>query len=252
MTSDLIEEAAALLRQARHPVALTGAGISTPSGIPDFRSPAAGLWERYSPEMVASLTGFKRDPEAFWAWLRPLLRRACTAEPNAAHRAVARLEQEGRLQALITQNIDGLHERAGSQKVLALHGQLSSGHCIRCRWPASADHWFDAMLAEPGVPRCSHCGGALKPDIVLFGEFLPQDVLRAAQREAEHCDLMLVAGSSLTVTPASLLPQWAVSRGAHLLIFNREPTPLDSEADVVIRMDIAEALPALTEACLEP
>lgn len=249
MNNALIERAGALLSSARHAVALTGAGISTPSGIPDFRSAASGLWRQADPMVVASLAGFRRSPAAFYDWLRPLAGQVARAEPNPAHRALAALERAGRLQAVITQNIDGLQQRAGSRRVLELHGHLRTATCLQCRRQTATEGLLDAFLASGEVPHCVHCGGVLKPDVVLFGEFLPLDVLQAAEAEAAACDLVLVVGSSLTVAPASLLPEVAVERGARLVIVNRERTDLDGRADVVLHEDVAEALPALAAAC---
>ena len=234
---------------AQHTVALTGAGISTPSGIPDFRSPGDGLWQQADPEVVASLAGFRRNPRAFGAWLRPLVQRIVSAESNAAHCALAALEKAGLVRTIITQNIDGLHQRAGSQRVLELHGHLREASCLRCGYQTSADGLIETFLSSGEPPGCPRCGGALKPAVVLFGEMLPTDVLHEAQEEATTCDLMLVAGSSLSVAPASLLPQWAVDHGSRLIIINQAPTSLDPLAEVVLWDDLAEVLPAVAAAC---
>jgi len=249
LDTDLVERAAALLWSARRGVALTGAGISTPSGIPDFRSPSSGLWERVDPMVVASLQGFRRNPQAFYDWLRPLARQMLEAHPNPAHRALARLEQAGRLRTVITQNIDGLHQRAGSRRVLELHGHVRTATCTRCGRKVPAQPLIGELLTSLEIPRCRQCGGALKPDVVLYGEMLPSDVLEEAEKEAEECDVMLVVGSSLTVAPASLLPEIALGHGARLLIVNRETTDLDRRAEVVLHEDVAEALPAIAQAC---
>lgn len=249
MNEQRVERAAALLRSARRAVALTGAGISTPSGIPDFRSPASGLWEQADPMVVASIQGFRRNPQAFYDWLRPLVRQMLEAAPNPAHRALAGLEQNGLLRAVITQNIDGLHQRAGSRRVLELHGHVRTATCVRCGSKVPAGPLIGQLVTSREVPRCGRCGGALKPDVVLFGEMLPGDVLEEAEKEAEACDVMLVAGSSLTVAPASLLPEMALGHGARLVIVNRDPTDLDRAAEVVLHEDVAEALPAIARAC---
>ena len=244
-----MERAAALVAAAQHGVILSGAGISTPSGIPDFRSPASGLWRRSEPEAVASLDSFCRNPQAFYTWLRPLLLKIAQASPNPAHQAVARLESQGRVQAVITQNIDGLHQQAGSRRVLELHGRLRQATCLHCGRHTPTEGLIDAFLATGSVPACPHCRGLLKPDVVLYGEQLPADVLQEAEAQAQACDLMLVAGSSLSVVPASLLPRWATSHGARLIIVNRTPTGLDARADVVLRDDLALVLPAIAQAC---
>lgn len=242
-----LARAAELLRGARCAVALSGAGISTPSGIPDFRSPGAGLWEHADPFIVASLSGFRRRPQAFYDWVRPLARRIVQAQPNPAHRALAQLEAAGRLRAIVTQNIDGLHQRAGSQCVHEVHGHLRTATCLRCRRQVPAGGLLAALLAEGGAMPGRTCGGTLKPDVVLFGELLPADVWAAAEAVVDRCDVLLAVGSSLEVAPVSGLPLRAVGHGARLIIVNREPTALDDLADVVIRGDVAAVLPALVE-----
>ncbi len=241
-----VAEAAALLAGARHAIALTGAGISTPSGIPDFRSSSSGLWEKVDPFEVASIWAFKVNPRAFYDWIRPLARQAAHAKPNPAHHALARLEAEGLLKAVITQNIDGLHQRAGSREVLELHGHPREAICLRCHKVVSTGRLIQDLLAGDDLPLCA-CGGVLKLKVVLYGEALPEDVLNDAQREIEACDLLLVAGSSLEVTPASRLPEAAVRQGARLIIVNFQPTPCDGIADVVIHQDVAEVLPRIAD-----
>jgi NAD-dependent deacetylase len=238
--------AVALLRDARCVVALSGAGISTPSGIPDFRSPGSGLWESADPFVVASLSGFRRRPQAFYDWVRPLARQVLRAQPNPAHRALARLEAAGRLHAIVTQNIDGLHQRAGSRCVHEVHGHLRTATCLRCRRQVPTDGLIEALMGDAVPPSCD-CGGALKPDVVLFGELLPVDVWTAAEAAVDACDVLLVVGSSLEVAPVSELPLRAVGHGTRVIIVNREPTELDTLADAVIRGDVAEVLPALVE-----
>jgi len=244
-----VDQAARLVVAARRVVVLTGAGISTPSGIPDFRSPREGLWQQADPEEVASLEAFRCSPQAFCAWLRPLLAQIVPARPNPAHEALAALERAGRVRTIITQNIDGLHQKAGSQRVLELHGHLRQATCLRCHHQTPTAGLLERFLDTGEVPRCPRCDGVLKPDIVLYGELLPPDVLREAEEEAMDCDLMWVVGSSLSVAPASLLPQWAIDHGARLLIVNRAATPLDGQAEVVIRADVAQVLPDIARAC---
>ncbi|MBE9509069.1 MAG: Sir2 family NAD-dependent protein deacetylase, partial [Chloroflexi bacterium] len=212
-TGDGVARAAALLRDARHAVALTGAGSSTPSGIPDFRSPGTGLWEHADPMVVASIHHFRRHPEEFYAWMRPLVATLLAAEPNPSHLALAELEAGGWLKAVITQNIDDLHQRAGSQEVLELHGHLREATCISCYRVLPTEKLLDDFLSTGEVPRCPVCDGVMKPNVVLFGEQLPVDVLNAAVAHARQADLMLVAGSSLEVTPASRLPLLVHERG---------------------------------------
>ena len=245
-----LQRAADLLRAARRPVALTGAGISTPSGIPDFRSQGSGLWERYDPMKVASLIAFRYDPEAFLGWIRPLAERIVQAEPNAAHLALARLEAAGRMTGVVTQNIDDLHRRAGSRCVYEIHGHLRTATCGSCYRQVKTDGLLAEFAQTGNPPRCRVCGGFLKPDVVLFGEQLPEQVIRQAERLLASSDLLLVAGSSLEVTPAALLPQRALEAGARLIIVNQEPTYLDVRADVVFHENVINILPPLADEVL--
>jgi NAD-dependent deacetylase len=241
-----IEKAADLVAGARYAVALTGAGISTPSGIPDFRSPGSGLWEKVNPMVVASIFAFRLQPQAFYNWLHPMADLFLNAQPNPAHRALADLENMGLLKAVITQNVDNLHQKAGSTKVYELHGHLREATCIRCHKIVPARSLIEKFIADAQVPRCE-CGGVMKPKVVLFGEQLPLDVLMAAQREAEACDLMLVAGSYLEVAPASGIPLLAKRRGARIITINYQLTYLEPSADVVIHEDVAVVLPKIVE-----
>lgn len=245
----LIDQAARLLRRSRYAIALTGAGISTPSGIPDFRSPDTGLWESVDPMKVASIYTFRRHPESFFEWIRPLTRLLLKAEPNPAHRALARLEAQDILRAVITQNVDGLHQRAGSSEVLEIHGHMRSATCMDCYRSEPTEDLVEALLSSEDVPRCPECGGVLKPDVVLFGEQLPIQVVNAAVAHVESADLMLVAGSFLEVTPVSRLPMKIHRRGGRLIVVNLSPTHADSVADVVIRGDVADVLPKIAAAC---
>jgi NAD-dependent deacetylase len=244
---DGLLEAISILKSAGRVVALTGAGVSTPSGIPDFRSPGSGLWERDDPAVVASLSSFRRDPQPFFDWIRPLVQKAEAARPNPAHECLVALETASRLDWVVTQNIDGLHSRAGSRRVLEIHGSLETATCQRCG--ARADGLAALARVEPPVPRCE-CGGVLKPDIVFFEEALPRGVFETARRAAVACDLMIVAGSSLEVMPVGYLPIIAVETGARLVIVNRDPTALDAEADVLLRGDVVDLLPQLASAAL--
>ncbi len=241
----LIQKAIDLLRQSRHAVALTGAGISTPSGIPDFRSPGSGVWENVNPMEVASIYAFRRQPEAFYQWLRPLTDLMVTAQPNPAHHALAQLETYGPLKSIITQNIDGLHTKAGSRTVYEVHGHLRQATCLQCHHQYDARPYLRAYATDGELPICPDCSGALKPDVVLFGEMLPAQEMRAAQGEVATCDVMLVVGSSLEVTPVADLPQLSRGTGARLIIVNFTDTYADAWADVVIQADVAEILPRL-------
>jgi NAD-dependent deacetylase len=242
-----IRQAAELLRRSSHTVALTGAGISTPSGIPDFRSPRSGLWSRSDPMEVASLWAFHADPERFYNWIRPLLRSVIDAQPNSAHRVLAEMEAHHRLSAVITQNIDSLHQRAGNRRVLELHGHIRTVSCLACQTTFPGGDLWPQLLAG-ALPLCPKCGAVLKPDVILFGEPLPYEVLSAAQQEALACDAMLIVGTSLEVMPAADLPLLARRRGARLIMINRTPTPLDDQADVIIRDDVRRALLAIARA----
>lgn len=241
--------AARLLKTARHAVALTGAGISTPSGIPDFRSPGTGLWEKDDPMEVASIYALRQNPARFYQWVRPLVSLLRQAQPNPAHVALAQLEAAGLLKAVITQNIDSLHQRAGSRVVLELHGHLRTATCLQCYRKTSTEG-LEEIVERGEVPRCSYCGGVVKPDTILFGEQLPEEVFIAAMEHARRADLMLVVGSSLMVMPAAKLPAITHASGGNLLIFNLQPTYADAFAAAVFHADVVETLPKLAQLCL--
>lgn len=245
-----LARAGALLRASKRAVALTGAGISTPSGIPDFRSPGSGLWRRHNPMEVASLAAFRYQPERFFAWVRPLAKAILEAEPNEAHRALARLETEGVLAGVITQNIDDLHARAGSQTVHEIHGHLRQATCIRCYRRFPVGRLLADFCRTGEIPRCQECGGVLKPEVVLFGEQLPYIPIQDAKALIESSDLLLVVGSSLEVTPAAVFPVQALHAGASMIIINHSTTYLDARADVVFRQDVARVLPDLVKEAL--
>ena len=246
-----IQHAADLLQDAACTIAFTGAGISTPSGIPDFRSARTGLWTRYDPMQSASLRSFLHQPDRFYGWLQPLARDIVQAEPNPAHHALAELEAAGKLDGIVTQNIDNLHQRAGSETVIEVHGHLREAICISCGRAFTVSDAIIRRFALGGeIPLCDHCGGRLKPDVVLFGEELPGEAVQEALTLFARADLVLVAGSSLIVVPASYFPMEALERGAKLIIVNLEPTPLDYRADVILSLDVADALPAIVREVL--
>ena len=247
--TDDIAHAAALLREARYAIALTGAGSSTSSGIPDFRSPGIGLWERSDPMEVASIYAFRRNPEAFYEWIRPMVTKLLVAKPNPGHLAIAELEAGGWLKAIITQNIDGLHQQAGTREVLELHGHLRESTCISCYRVVPSQELLDDFLASDEVPRCAVCSGVMKPNVVLFGEQLPIQVVNAAMKHVRQADLMLIAGSSLEVMPASHLPSLVHEHVGHLIVVNLTPTYIDDVAEVVIHADVTEVLPRIAQAC---
>jgi NAD-dependent deacetylase len=235
-----IEKARVLLRQKGRIVAFTGAGVSTASGIPDFRSPG-GIWSRYRPvafdEFLASDDGRRR----YWRYKRETFAAFAGARPNAAHLALAGLEREGRLLAVVTQNVDGLHQDAGSRRVVELHGSNRRVACLQCgRDGPAAD-----VMGGSGVPTCDACGGWIKPATISFGQDLRPEVLEEAFQVARACDLMLVLGSSLVVYPAAAVPEAAVRNGAPLVVVNREPTPLDGQAAAVLHGAVEELLPEL-------
>lgn len=242
-----IQQAAALLRNSKRVVVFTGAGISTPSGIPDFRSPGTGAWTKVDPMRVASLTAFRQRPTDFFDWLRPLAKTSWDAEPNPAHLALADLERIGIIQAVITQNIDGLHQKAGSKKVLELHGSFRTCTCLVCRQNFPFESYKRTFL-DGSFPTCKRCNSILKPDIVLYEELLPMDVWQESQRYCQSAEVLFVVGSSLEVTPAAGLPYEALQHGAHLVINTFSETYLDDQADILIRFDVARTVPAIRDA----
>ena len=245
-----IEDAAELVRKAKRAAVLTGAGISTPSGIPDFRSEGTGLWSREEPLEVASLHTFRTFPERFFEWFRPLAGQIFYASANPAHVALAQLEHAGHIKTIITQNIDGLHQKAGSTCVVETHGTMRTLTCTSCYQKYEAEVFLKTYIEEGRVPLCSRCNGVLKPDVILFGEQLPHAAWVQAQRAARQCDLMLVAGSSLEVLPVAGLPIQALDRGAHLIVVNNTPTYINVRADVVILEDVASILPEIAKRVL--
>ncbi len=239
----IIDKAIHYLQQSERAVALTGAGISTPSGIPDFRSPTSGVWENHDPTQVASIQAFKRRPQDFYDWIHPLASQIIHAQPNAAHYALARLEAAGPLQAVITQNIDMLHHRANSQKIYEVHGHLREATCLDCGYITRARAMLAEFVASGDIPLCELCAGILKPNVTLYGEIPPFFVFQEAELWASTCDLMIVAGSSLQVVPVADLPILAKRNGAKLIIVNQTATYADEIADVVIHDDVANILP---------
>lgn len=245
-----IHLASELILDSRPAVVLTGAGISTPSGIPDFRSPGIGLWTRYQPMEVASLSAFRYDPEQFYKWLHPLAECLVTAQPNPAHFGLAKLQTAGYISTIITQNIDGLHTRAGANNVLEVHGTLNTLTCTNCFRQVISERILQDYIAQCNAPRCQDCGGFLKPDIILYEEQLPVKTWMKAEESSRSCDLMLVVGTSLEVMPSAKLPMIALDSGAKLVVINRAETYIDERAELIIREDVAEVIPQIADEVL--
>jgi NAD-dependent deacetylase len=239
---------AELIGGARSVVALTGAGISVPSGIPDFRSPGTGLWTNVDPMAVAHIDVFRRDPERFWRFYGDRFRTLEDREPNEAHRALARLEQAGLVAAVITQNIDRLHAKAGTRELIEVHGTIEHSSCLRCgaRYPL-ADVRARQHGDERGIPRCQ-CGSPLKPDVVLFGEYLPPEALTRAEALAAGADVLLCVGSSLEVYPVAQLPATTLANGGQIAIVTQGATPFDSRATVRCGGDVVQELAEVARA----
>jgi NAD-dependent deacetylase len=241
-TNQIISKLKKLVYEADRIVVFTGAGISAESGIATYRG-AGGMWTKYDPEKYASIEYFRKDPSYYWSFFKEERHAMMAlAEPSSSHRAIAELEKKGRISAVITQNIDGLHLKAGSKRVLELHGNTTRFYCCDCR----AQYDLDEVkrMADEKVPvYCQKCAGIVRPDVVLFGEMLPANVIDEALREAKICDLLIVIGSSLVVYPAANLPYEAKLSGAKLVIINIDPTPLDSVADLVVHCPAGEVFP---------
>lgn len=256
MNERLIQAITAAWSAAKHVVVFTGAGMSTESGLPDFRS-AQGLWKQ-RPEYLATLSAMRQTPDEFYFFYQWRIQRLWSVEPNAGHLAVAMLEKAGQVQHVITQNVDGLHHRAGSTQVSELHGTLKTVSCLNCQtsfdsrkllpqregWEAD---YQQGTYRRGNECNCPQCGGSLRPDVVLFGESLPEAAWQTAQTWSQKADLFVVIGSSLLVSPANYLPQMAVNKGAKLLIINQENTPLDHLATWTLRTKAAEILPVIAQ-----
>ncbi|HEX7929257.1 MAG TPA: Sir2 family NAD-dependent protein deacetylase [bacterium] len=249
--SDPVEQLSALVRDARRIVVFTGAGISTESGIPDFRSPG-GVWTKYDPSEF-HIDRFLASPESrrrYWMRVTEFYQEIAKAMPNAAHYAVAQLEKLGKLGAVITQNVDGLHQLAGSapENVVEVHGSHRAVSCLQCGHSHPRARFQEWVTPEGQAPDCEKCGGLMKPATISFGQMLKPEVLERASEEAQNCDLFLVVGSSLVVYPAAGLPLLAVRNGATLAIVNREETPHDEYAGVVVRASAGETLTQVLKA----
>jgi NAD-dependent protein deacetylase/lipoamidase len=233
------EHLARLILERQPCVVLTGAGASTESGIPDFRS-ASGIWAEYDPMEYATIDAFRRDPAKVWDFYSKRLGVLTEAKPNPTHQVLAELERRGLVEAVITQNVDRLHERAGSVNLIEVHGSLRTSSCLDC----GHSEPFDRVVELLPVPHCERCGAVLKPDVVMFGELLPEEAIDRAFELARRAGLFLVVGSSLEVYPVAGLPDEALAAGAALAIVNRGPTPYDSRADLKIDDGAGETLSA--------
>jgi NAD-dependent deacetylase len=231
---------AELIRANQPCVVLTGAGVSTESGIPDFRG-AGGIWSRFDPYEVASIDAFQRDPAKVWEFYALRLAVLADARPNAAHHALARLEGEGLVQTVVTQNVDRLHTAAGSRDVIEVHGSIARATCLACGAEVRGD---DLRRLLP-LPRCPRCGAILKPGVVMFGELLPGAELDRATALAQAAELLLVVGSSLEVWPVAGLPEETLAHGGKLAIVNRDPTSYDPRAELVVHASAGETLEGL-------
>ena len=240
------ERLANLIRERQPCVVLTGAGVSTESGIPDFRSPT-GLWAQFDPLEFGSIDAFRRDPIKVWSFYKPRISMLTDAQPNPAHIALAELEQHGLVQAVVTQNIDLLHERAGSREVVEVHGSIRTATCPGCGARYELEQVL-ALLAEADAPACPACGEIVKPDVVFFGELLPPEAIDRAYKLARAAALMLVVGSALEVYPIAGLPEETLAAGGKLAIVNRGPTPYDGRTNLRIDGSAGEVLPAVVAA----
>jgi NAD-dependent deacetylase len=237
---------AQLLRESGRTVALTGAGISVPSGIPDFRSPGTGIWSKVDPMKVATIDAFRGDPRRFWEFYRPRFQMLEGIRPNPAHEALVELEGRGMLEAVVTQNIDRLHRAAGSKRVIEVHGTIETSSCISCEASYRLEDIEDLFV--DGVAQCKLCTGLVKPDVVLFGEFLPEDAMAEAMELASRADLMLCIGSSLEVYPVAGLPEVTMASGGKIAIVTQSSTPYDHQAAVKLDGEVVEELSAVLAA----
>jgi len=240
---------AELLRDAQQAVVLTGAGISVPSGIPDFRSPGKGIWETVDPMEVAHIDAFRRDPHRFWQFYSQRFMALRDKQPNRAHEIVAELERRGLVRAVITQNIDRLHRAAGSSDVIEVHGSISHSICLDCGGRFELDRVVAMIEQEPeSAPECTACVSPLKPDVVLFGELLPEQAMRRSHSLAAEADLMIAIGSSLEVYPVAALPGLTLDNGGRLVLVTQGPTPYDGDATVKLDGDVVDELVAVLAA----
>jgi len=243
-----VEQVAGLLRDSERAIVLTGAGISVPSGIPDFRSPGTGLWENVDPMEVAHIDAWRRDPDRFWSFYAQRFASLVDRAPNEAHLAVAELERRGLVRAVITQNIDRLHRLAGTERLIEVHGSIDQSVCMECGGKLPINRVLELLAEDDGAPLCPACIAPLKPDVVLFGELLPGRALAEAQQLAMDADVMLCVGSSLEVYPVAGLPAITHGGGGRLVLVTQGPTPYDEDAEVKLDGDVVTALRAVLAA----
>jgi NAD-dependent deacetylase len=242
-------EVAELILESERVVALTGAGISVPSGIPDFRTPGKGLWANVDPMTVATIDAFHRDTKRFWDFYRPRFHDLADKEPNPAHEALAEFERRSLLQAVITQNIDRLHRKAGSREVIEVHGSIDTASCTSCAASYALEE-VESLFDDDGIATCAACAGKVKPDVVLFGELLPPDAMARAEELCASADLLLCVGSSLEVHPVAGLPELTLGCGGRIAIITKSSTPYDCNAAVRMSGDVAVELQGvLTATC---
>jgi NAD-dependent deacetylase len=236
------ERVAELLRAAERAVVLTGAGVSVPSGIPDFRTPGTGLWERVNPMEVAHIDAFRSDPDRFWGFYAERFASLRDVRPNPAHEAIAELERRGIVRGVITQNVDRLHRKAGSRRIVEVHGSIEWSVCPSCGGRVGLERVMELLAAGDGAPECEACIVPLKPDVVLFGELLPEAAIAEASSLASDADLMLCVGSSLEVYPVASLPSMTLAAGGRVVLVTQGPTPYDADTGVKLSGDVAEEL----------
>jgi NAD-dependent deacetylase len=239
---------AEMLREARSAVVMTGAGVSVPSGIPDFRSPGTGIWEKVNPMEVAHIDAFRRQPDRFWQFYGERFASLVDKEPNPAHLAIAELERRGLIRGVVTQNVDRLHRRAGSRNVIEVHGSIEWSVCPECGGRVSLERVLEVIAEHPGAPECTACIAPLKPDVVLFGEMLPEEAISDAYALAAEADLIVCVGSSLEVFPVASLPGVTRDGGGQIALITQGPTPYDSDASVKLDGDVVDELAAVMAA----
>jgi NAD-dependent deacetylase len=246
--ADQATRLAEMLREARSAVVLTGAGVSVPSGIPDFRSPGTGIWEKVNPMKVAHIDAFRREPDRFWQFYGDRFASLVHKQPNEAHFAIAELERRGLIRGVVTQNVDRLHRRAGSQNVIEVHGSIEWSVCPECGGRVALERVLEILAKHPGAPECTACIAPLKPDVVLFGEMLPEVAISDAHALAAEADLIVCVGSSLEVYPVASLPSVTRGGGGRIALITQGPTPYDAEASVKLSGDVVEELTAVLSA----